>query len=82
MPKVITLKRLYEGVASLRDYTVDKALRTNEGIKVRCNGQEMYLSPKDLVKGERGTERFISKFDNRKYHLVDFEWKTSQRGLL
>jgi len=78
VPKVITLKRLYNGIASLRDYTVDKALRNNESIKVRCNGQEMCLSPSDLRKGERGSEKIVSKFDGTSYYLVDFKWKVNE----
>jgi Mor family transcriptional regulator len=81
VPKVITLKRLYNGIASLRDYTVEKALKKGDGITVRCNGQEMYLSPDDLKRGERGSEKIISKFDGTSYYLVDFKWKVSQKGL-
>lgn len=81
MPKVITLKRLYNGIASLRDYTIEKALRNNEGITVKCNGQEMYLSTDDLKRGERGSEKITSRFDGTSYYLVDFKWKTSQKGL-
>lgn len=80
--KVVTLKRLYNGIASLRDYTIEKALRNNDGITVRCNGQEMYLSPEDLKRGERGSEKIISKFDGTSYYLVDFKWRISQRGLI
>ena len=80
--KKIKLNRLFLGLASIRDYIVDDALKNNEGITIICKDQQMYLSPDDLKNGQRGTEAFTSKFDNRKYHLVDFEWKTSQKGLL
>ena len=79
--RTVRLKRLFLGLASIRDYIVDDALKNNEGITIICKDQQMHLSPEDLKTGQRGTETFTSKFDGKKYKLVDYKWRTGQKGL-
>lgn len=81
MPRTIVLKRLYDGIASIRDYTVFKSIKNCEGILLRCQDEEMYLSPEDLSEGTESIETFTSKFDGSTYKLIDFKWKPSQKGL-
>lgn len=75
--KKTKIKRLWHGLASVRDYIVDGAVRAKEELLVDLTGkgESMLLSLEDLGKGKRNKEKFRSKHDGRFYSLVDFKWK-------
>jgi hypothetical protein len=72
--KNIKLNRLYNGKASVRDYIWKELMVKGMGIIFECNGAVMKLEPKELSKGDVNAKEFESKFDGRKYKLVDFDW--------
>ena len=78
--KIIKLKRLYNGLASLRSYVVDNAIKYNEPVTIECNGAKMTLTPEQLAKGSRNTEVIHSKFNNVRYTLVDYKWTPNLEG--
>ena len=73
--KTIKLKRLYGNVASVRDYAWEKCVDKNQGIIFVCNGAEMKVEPHEVRAATPGKTKFTSKYDGKKYRLVDFQWK-------
>jgi hypothetical protein len=73
----VKVKKLYNGCVSVRDYTVNKAVKKKESLTIECKGATMII-PNEmiLVRGAKGSQPFTSKFDGRSYYLVDFKWQT------
>jgi hypothetical protein len=71
------IKRLFNGLASLRDYEVEEAIKKNEAVQLSCEGQTMTLSVEMLKHGfSITTAPHKSKFNrSQEYRLVDFKWK-------
>ena len=80
--KPIKIKRLWNNCASIRDYVVNKAIKDNETIMVTVNGLAgcMILKPDDLMQKSFAVlgQKFVSKFGDKKYKLIDFPWKPSK----
>ena len=73
--KKIQIKKLWQGhLISIRDYVVDQGIK-NGGIKLEHEGKTMILSPEALSRGRELTRNISSKFSEKKYNLIDFEWK-------
>ena len=71
----IQIKKLWQGhLISIRDYIVDKGIRLG-GIEVEHDGETMVLSPNALSRGRELTRNISSKFSEKKYNLIDYEWK-------
>lgn len=74
----IKINRLWNGKVSIRDYVVSKAISKGHGIEVECKGAVMKLKPVDLItKGKVASEKFKSKFGDKEYKLIDFDWKNN-----
>lgn len=77
MIKVVTVEKIYNGHISLRDYIVDNAIKNNDSILVKCNGEEKLLTPKELLENKIVlTDKILhSKFKHSNtYKLYDYEW--------
>ena len=71
----VKVKKLWLGhLVSIRDYTVNKAIKEG-GIEVRHDGKTMFLSVEDLKNGSEQTKKLNSKFKKSTYNLVDYRWK-------
>ena len=71
----VEVKKLWMGhLVSIRDYTVNKAIKEG-GIEVRHDGKTMFLSVEELKGGNSQTKRLNSKFKAATYNLVDYRWK-------
>lgn len=85
--KYIKLKRLWNGLASIRDNIVRDAINRNEAIEVTVEGMKghMLLTPSILKTRafQAVGEEFDSKFvQGMKYKLIDFAWKPeAMKGL-
>ena len=64
--------RLWNSLISIRSYTVERAIKEGKGIEVTCNGVSKKINDPSI--GKWGTEEYISKFDGKKYKLVDYKW--------
>ena len=74
--KKIKLKRLYNNVASVRDYVWEDCIKKGVGIEFTCENMVMRVEPDELVtRASPGGQKFKSKFDGKEYQLVDFIWK-------
>lgn len=77
--KTIKLKRLYNGIASVRDYIWQDCIKNRMGIIFECNNATMKLEPHELLQGQHDNKSFDSKFKNQKYKLIDFKWESQKR---
>ena len=74
------IKRLWNGLASVRDYIVEKALRENQILRIKLEGtnEHMDLTP-DRIKSKEfqiSTRKFKSHYPPYDdYELIDFSWK-------
>jgi len=72
----VKIRKLFKGMASIRDYFVRKCIARNLTLRIIYEDSHMDLPPETLRRGLQLTERsFKSKFNNRKYQLLDFCWK-------
>ena len=69
------IKRLYHGVASLRDYELEDALK-HGGVKMILGNETMTLTPEQLNERKFSCHaiEIKSKFNNQTYKLIDFPW--------
>ena len=60
---------------SVRDYIYKKALRKKESLGIEHGNEYMWI-PYDKLKSAKSytDQNFTSKFNGKKYRLVDFEW--------
>ena len=72
----VQVDKVWLGKVSVRDYIYKKALRKKESLGI-VDGKEYMLIPYGkLKKAKQYTDvSFNSKFNDKKYRLVDFEWK-------
>jgi len=71
--KTRKIKRLFCGLASLRDYEVEKFIKEG-GVKLVLGTESMVLTPEDLQKGTLSNQIFKSRFNSTRYTLIDFKW--------
>ena len=79
----VVIKKLWKGhMVSIRDYIVKSGIQSG-GIEVTHDNKTMFLSPEVLERGQSQTKEVPSKFNEKKYSLVDFRWnpddKTQER---
>ncbi len=69
----VTVKKLWMGHVSVRDYVVKKAIDTGKSITVHFHSFERTYSPEELKNflGNSAGEEFTSKFDGKTYKLID-----------
>jgi hypothetical protein len=74
---MVRIKKLFKGyLASIRDYLVIEAINNGLTLRILYEDSYMDLTPEELREGLQLTERsFKSKFNNKKYQLIDFHWK-------
>lgn len=77
--KEVRLKRLYNGIASIRDYIWERLVKSDMGICFRCNGAVMYVEPWEVKQAVPGSHTFVSKYDKTPYRLVDFTWRSDRQ---
>lgn len=75
-----TVKRLYNGLASLRDYQVQIAIQKGQDILIKYQNQKMTIPHDEIPK--RGTLSKVktkSKYNGKEYKLVDFRFKPDNK---
>lgn len=71
----VKVDRLWHGLASVRSYTVDKAIQEGRGLRIEFNGRQMTVHKANVHSGRRNKREFTSKINNERYVLVDYPWK-------
>jgi len=72
--KKYVVKKLYKGYASIRDYIVQECLKNEDGLVIEYEGKIMTIYNSQLKTFQLHTRKFISKFNNETYELVDFKF--------
>ena len=72
----VQVDKVWLGKVSVRDYIYKKALRQKTSLGI-THGTEYMFIPYDKLKSAKSytDESFTSKFNGKKYRLVDFDWK-------
>ena len=72
----VRVDKVWLGKVSVRDYIYKKALRKKESLGIEHGNEYMWI-PYDKLKSAKSytDQNFTSKFNCKKYRLVDFEWK-------
>ncbi len=74
----VKIKRLFHGVASVRDYQAKQATDAKEDLVIIMGTQSMRIPYNEIASGKTSLETFQSVHEKGlSYHLVDFLWKPS-----
>lgn len=72
----VEVTKIWLGKVSVRDYVYKKALKTKQSLGITHGKEFMIIPYENLKKAKQYTDTIIqSKFNNKKYRLVDFDWK-------
>jgi len=72
--KKVKVRKLWNNCVSIRDYDVEKAKKQG-GLIVEFQGEKMFLFKKDLERGRPSGVKIRSRWGDKIYELIDFEWK-------
>ena len=72
----VEVTKIWLGKVSVREHIYKKALRTKAPIGI-VHGKEYMFIPYDKLKSARiyTDQTFKSKYNDKSYRLVDFDWK-------
>ena len=73
----VSIKRLWHGFASVRDYLVKEAIESGKGLELIYNKDRMWINNTE-IQGKvivNTSNKFKSKHNDREYQLWDFIWK-------
>ena len=75
--KTIPIRRLFNGLASVRDYVIKRCHKEGKDIVFVFNHQKMTIPNKELESRsfQLSEKKFISKFNGKPYALIDFKFK-------
>tara|TARA_R100001440_G_scaffold9562_7_gene17934 strand:+ start:4607 stop:4873 length:267 start_codon:yes stop_codon:yes gene_type:complete len=72
----VQVDKVWLGKVSVRDYIYKKALRQKTSLGITHGSEYMFIPYEKLKSAKSYTdESFTSKFNGKKYRLVDFDWK-------
>jgi len=71
----IKIKRLFNGLASIRDYQLKKAKETKDNIVLNCCGKIMTTTPDKFF--QISSRKFKSKFGGE-YQMFDIKFKPDE----
>ena len=75
--KLYTIKRLFQGIASVRDYVIADCLRKGKKLKIVYDHESMILQPEQLLdkRFQINKRTFRSKYyPYNNYTLYDYRW--------
>ena len=75
--KTIPIRRLFNGLASVRDYVIEKCYKEGKDIIFVLGNEKMTVLHKELKSKsfQLSEKTFISKFNGKPYALIDFKFK-------
>mgnify|MGYP000335898701 FL=1 len=72
----VEVKKVWLGKVSVREHIYKKALRLKESLGIVHEKEYMFIPYTNLKKARVYTNQvFKSKFNDKSYRLIDFEWK-------
>ena len=70
-----TIKKLYKGLAEVRDYDVHNCINLDKSLEIVHNEESMILSPEELKTERKSVSKvFNSKTGGKSYKLYGYEW--------
>ncbi len=70
------VRKIYEGMAELRDYDVQKCIDAGESMRVKYDGDFMILSLQDLANKCINVSKLMKSTNGKKdYHLFGYKWE-------
>jgi len=77
--KTIRVNRLFRGQASIRDYIIEDIIRRKLDLIILCGNEKMFIPNKMIyIRGKKSNQICISKFNGKKYRLIDFSFRPNQ----
>lgn len=79
--KVIKLKRLWNNLASTRDYQIQECLLRGQGIRFELEGSDEFMEiPVDQLKQKsfQANKTLQKSRFGKDYYLVDFAWRPTK----
>ena len=78
--KIIRIKRLWNSIASIRDYTLDDLIKRGETLRIECEDEYIELTANQLKEKmfQISKKKFKSRF-GQDYTLYDIPWKDAQK---
>ena len=75
--KTIPIRRLFNGIASVRDYVIDRCYKEGKDIIFVLGNEKMTVLHKELKSKsfQLSGKTFISKFNGKPYALIYFKFK-------
>ena len=75
--KTIPIRRLFNGLASVRDYVIKRCHKEGKDIIFVLGNEKMTVLHKELKSKsfQLSEKTFISKFNGKPYALIDFKFK-------
>lgn len=69
------IKKVYKGQVDLRDYDVEKCIRTKQRMEITHGGRKMFLTPEELVSLRISiSDEFESQNGGKSYKLYGYVW--------
>lgn len=70
----VTVKKLWHGSVSIRDYLVQKCIDNKEDLEIQYNGEVMKIPYEQLNLGRKNQMSVKSNFKDEVYDLIDYFW--------
>lgn len=78
--KIIYKKKIYNGMAELRDYEVERLLINKDSVKIIIDNEYMVLTPTELkIKGRISNTQYSIYNEGQTYKLIGYRWKPTGR---
>ena len=79
--KIIPIRRLFNGLASVRDYVIKRCYKEGKDIIFVLDNEKMTIPNKELESRsfQLSEKKFISKFNGKPYTLIDFKFKPDKK---
>jgi hypothetical protein len=75
----IEIKKVYKGLAEVRDYDVDSCINLNKHLEIVYFDESMILSPEELkTKIKSISKVFNSKTGGKNYKLYGYKWEPNE----
>ncbi len=78
----VEVNRLFNGIASVRDYRLKKAIQTGQDIELHCKDESMVIKNEEIQEKvfQINPTKYRSKFEPyNEYELLDFKWTADKQ---
>ncbi len=78
--KTIPIRRLFNGLASVRDYVIEKCYKEGKDIVFVLNNEKMTIPNKELKSKsfQLSDKTFTSRYGSEPYRLIDYKFEADK----